>query len=69
PPAPPGPPPPGPGQNGQQPETDDSTMANIAIFATRLNIRIHSLDMQLINDLQFRQRSVEEVGSDLVANV
>ncbi|GBH16753.1 hypothetical protein RYA05_11115 [Pseudomonas syringae pv. actinidiae] len=44
-------------------------MANIAIFATRLNIRIHSLDMQLINDLQFRQRSVEEVGSDLVANV
>ncbi|WP_183140595.1 hypothetical protein, partial [Pseudomonas syringae group genomosp. 3] len=66
---PPGPPPPGPGQNGQQPETDDSTMANIAILATRLNIRIHSLDRQLINDLPLRQRGVEEVGSDLVANL
>ncbi|WP_057428457.1 hypothetical protein, partial [Pseudomonas syringae] len=60
---------PGPGQKGQQPETDDSTMANIAIFATRLNIRIHSLDGQLINDLPLRQRGVEEVGSDLVANL
>ncbi|GAB0077862.1 MULTISPECIES: hypothetical protein [Pseudomonas syringae group] len=44
-------------------------MANIAILATRLNIRIHSLDRQLINDLPLRQCGVEEVGSDLVANL
>ncbi|AHG40307.1 hypothetical protein N018_08605 [Pseudomonas syringae CC1557] len=44
-------------------------MANIAIFATRLNIRIYSLDRQLIDDLQAQTTQVSKVGSDRVANV